>query len=214
MNLTALFSGGKDSTYSTYLYFRDISILLAIEDEPDSMLFHTPNIGLTRKLAEGMGKEILYCRAEAVKDAFTELRDRGIDGVVCGALASNYQRRWVEGLCEDFGLKAIFPLWHKPGVELFKELIELEFDVVITSVSAEGLGREWLGKHIDRITLELLEERCRKYRIDPGFEGGEAETIVLNAPVYKRGFMIKKAKVHWRNRTGWYEILEIEGLSF
>jgi Predicted ATPases of PP-loop superfamily len=34
--------------------------------------------------------------------------------------------------------------------------------------------------------VELIVERARKYGFNPAFEGGEAETFVVEAPLFRR----------------------------
>src|SRR5437879_11787812 len=58
MRVASLFSGGKDSTYATYIAMQrgwDVTHLLSIVPEDrDSMLFHTPHLQLTPLQAEAM----------------------------------------------------------------------------------------------------------------------------------------------------------------
>ena len=58
MRVAALFSGGKDSTYATYVAMQrgwDVTHLLSVlPEDHDSMLFHTPNLHLTHLQAEAM----------------------------------------------------------------------------------------------------------------------------------------------------------------
>ena len=58
MKLGILFSGGKDSTYASYLASKEgyeIKCLITVESEnKDSFMFHTPAIEQTKKQAEAM----------------------------------------------------------------------------------------------------------------------------------------------------------------
>jgi len=69
VRVAALFSGGKDSTYATYVAMQrgwDVTHLLSIVPEDrDSMLFHVPNLHLTPLLAEAMGLPLLQESASA-----------------------------------------------------------------------------------------------------------------------------------------------------
>ena len=56
MRLGILFSGGKDSTYATYLakkFGHEIVCLISIfSKNKDSFMFHTPTINLTKEQAD------------------------------------------------------------------------------------------------------------------------------------------------------------------
>jgi len=77
---------------------------------------------------------------------------------------------------------------------------------MIVKVAALGLGKEWLGKIIGvEETLELIN-LSRKYRFNPSFEGGEAETFVIKSPLYKKTIVIKQFEIVWQKDSGIYLI--------
>ena len=63
MNLAALYSGGKDSTFATYLMEQqghEIEFLISIiPDNTYSWMFHTPNLNLIPAMAEAMDKKYI-----------------------------------------------------------------------------------------------------------------------------------------------------------
>jgi uncharacterized protein (TIGR00290 family) len=71
MHLASLFSGGKDSAYALYLaqlQGHKIEVLIAIDSEnPESYMFHVPNIHLVKLQAEAMEIPLIYGRTEGVK---------------------------------------------------------------------------------------------------------------------------------------------------
>ena len=90
-------------------------------------------------------------------------------------------------------------------------LIEHGFDVRLVSVSTDGLGREWLGKKITRESLEELTRISNKYRFNLDGEGGEFETIVVNAPHMNQEIEVS-GHSNWKgNRGSW--ILDSAELS-
>jgi diphthine-ammonia ligase len=84
----------------------------------------------------------------------------------------------------------------------------MEYHVKIVSVSAMGLDFSWLGKDLDRMLIEKLRLLEDKYGINMSFEGGEAETLTLNCPIFKKRLSIKKSVVKWDGQRGIFEILE------
>ena len=67
-----------------------------------------------------------------------------------------------------------------------RDLVEEGFKFIITSASAYGFPLELVGKEITRDDVEMIIEAARKYGFNPAFEGGEAETFVIDAPLFKR----------------------------
>ena len=54
----------------------------------------------------------------------------GIEGIVCGAVASEYQRFRVEAICADLGLRTICPLWHLDPERYMSEFLKDGFTVI------------------------------------------------------------------------------------
>jgi asparagine synthase (glutamine-hydrolysing) len=223
MKLAVLFSGGKDSVYAAYLAKRagnDLACAIVIKSEnPDSYMFHTPSIEKVERQVEVMGVPILTCDTKGEKER--ELEDLkgvigltkekyGVEGIVTGALHSEYQASRVGKICDEFGLKSVNPLWHKDEVEYLKELIDNGFEVIITAVAAYPLDRGWLGRKIDRGFVEEVVELKEKYKIHPAGEGGEFETFVLNCPLFSRGLKIKFFEDSSSGEHSWRREIEVE----
>ena len=219
MKCGILFSGGKDSTYAAYLAKKsgnEISCLITIISEnPESYMFHTPSITKVNKQAEvmniplliqetkGQKEEELKDLEKAIKKAKTEF---GIEAVVTGAVASVYQASRIQKICDKLDLRCLNPLWHKDPIEYWDELLKNKFEVIITGVSADGLGEEWLGRKIDKSMLNKLKDIAQKFKIHLSFEGGEAETFVLNCPLFSRGLKIKDKKIFGKKNSWRMEI--------
>ncbi len=211
-----LISGGKDSMYALYQMSRrkDIEIaclLVAMPERDDSYMFHHPNVELTKLQAKAMGIPIMSRPTSGIKEE--ELEDLKeligsveVDALVTGALASEYQRKRVNLVCEGMGRACISPLWHRDPAELWREELSLGFQIMITSVSAEGLDDSWLGKVIDEDGFHELRKLSKEYRFHLGFEGGEAETFVLDMPLFEKRIVVSDAEKEWNGSTGVYRI--------
>lgn len=217
MKLASLFSGGKDSTYATYIMMQqgyDIPYLVSILPErQDSYMFHVPNISLTGLLAKAMRIPIIQRTSSGKKEvelkdlvkALESIRDE-IDGVVCGAIESEYQKTRVEKTCCDIGLKSFSPLWHKDAGLLLREMVSAGFDIRIVGVYSEGFTANWLGRRINNDTLGELRKIQDKYGIHISGEGGEYETLVTDAPFFKKRVKIVKARKEWSGDSGVYVV--------
>ena len=217
MKAIILFSGGKDSTFSIYKTIRKgmkVRCLVSmIPENPESYMFHFPNIEFTEMQARAMGIELLTKTTPGVKeDELKELFEalellRGsADFVVPGAVASSYQKVRVERVASRLGFKVYLPIWGKDPEDLWKEMLKLGFKVIITAVSAEGLDKSWLGRGIDKKAFGELKKLSKKYRFHLGGEGGEFETMVLDGPIFKRRIEIQESHVDWKENSGIYLI--------
>ncbi|MBM4242059.1 MAG: TIGR00289 family protein [Euryarchaeota archaeon] len=218
MKIATLFSGGKDSTMAVYKAIEagnDVEYLVSmISDNPHSYMYHVPNIHLTQlssealeiPLIKGVTKGEKEKELEDLKLVLKELKQKKIVGIYSGAISSTYQKSRIDKICDELGFKSCTPLWHMDPKEYLKELIKLGFEVIITSVSAEGLDESWLGRKIDENLLDELTNLNEKYGIHMAFEGGEAETLVLNCPIFKKSIKIIKADKIWKKDSGFLSI--------
>ena len=220
MKLAVLFSGGKDS-YLALQYAsigHEISCLLTLESEKeDSWMFHTPAIEWTKLQAEALGIHHLTSKTSGVKEKELEdlyllinsaISEYSIEGVVTGALASVYQATRIQRICNSLNLWCFNPLWQMPQKLLLGELLANDIESVITGVAAEPLDEKWLGRHINLESIKELVALESKYAINPAGEGGELESFVLNAPLFKRPIKILESTKHYSNFSGRLEIKE------
>jgi ABC transporter with metal-binding/Fe-S-binding domain ATP-binding protein len=188
-----LFSGGKDSCLALYKVlnkkkYRDyeVGFLLNVDVEnKDSWMFHKPDLDILSKQAELLGLDLIIIRSRGRKEEELEdlkelLKRVDIDGVVVGGIKSSYQGERVRKICEELNLEFIAPLWDCK--EIWEELLDKKFRVILTKISCEGLGRGWLGRVINNERLKKLRKLSEKFKFRLDFEGGEGETLVLWMP--------------------------------
>jgi diphthine-ammonia ligase len=216
-----LFSGGKDSTYAAYVARqRGDELLCLITLSParsDSYMFHYPNIRWTAMQAQTMHLPQVTLETKGVKeDELADLskaieiakRDYSIDGVYTGALASVYQKSRVERVCDELGVNAVSPLWHVDQVTHLTDIVANRFEVIMTGVAALGLDESWLGRPLDKEAISDLAKLHAKYGVNPGLEGGEGETFVLDCPLFDQRIEVVSSRKHWKGDAGYLEILD------
>ena len=216
MKVAVLFSGGKDSTYATWIAQHqgwDIATLVSIlPQNVESMMFHFPDVQWTKLQAQALDlpHQILDTgndELSSLKDGLSETKqDLGISGVITGAVASDYQKSRIDRICEDLGLKSFAPLWHKDPRRLVEDLKLLGFKIMMIGVGAGGLDESWLGKELTDDRWAMLEALSMKYGIHLTGEGGEYETMVLDAPIFKKRVQIVKGHNQWDGDGGHYVI--------
>jgi diphthine-ammonia ligase len=224
MRLGCLFSGGKDSTYAIYESMKhghQISCLLTLfPPSNESLLFHFPNVSITPYVAKALKLPLLVspvngtalqCELEALEGLINQARiEYHIDGIVHGGISSRFQNSNFSDCCSKYGLDVISPLWGKPAIKFMRELISNGFRTIITSVSTMGLDQSWLGKIIDERVLEKLIDLSNRNHFDLNFEGGEAETLVLDSPVHHDIVDVVESEIHWDGQRGIFEIISVE----
>ena len=220
MKLAVLFSGGKDSTLALYksMQEHEIACLVSIiSKNPESYMFHTPNIHIVKMQAEAIGLPLVLKNTkgekekelEDLKKAMEEAKKKyKIEGIVTGAIKSVYQSSRIQKLCDELGLQCINPLWQRDEIGLLNELLQNNFKVIISGIFAFPLEKELLGKEIDNEIIKKLEVLKEKYQINPAGEGGEIETTVLDAPFFKKRIQIIESEILYENNSGIFKIKE------
>jgi diphthine-ammonia ligase len=223
MKVASLFSGGKDSAYALWYAQSQgwaVEALVTVFPEmSDSWMFHYPAVKWTSLQAKAAGIQQVCVRTSGVKEL--ELNDlgnalgkvrrsSGIEGIVSGAIASEYQRTRLDNLCERLGLRSFAPLWHKNQAQLVRDEIEGGFEVIITACNALGLDENWLGRQLGPIELAELVKLNKKYGLSIAFEGGEAETFTIASPAFRGRLSITKATRHWRGDSGYLQLDEVQ----
>ena len=214
MDVAILFSGGKDSTMAVYAAMEakeDVKYLLSMKSRNDeSYMFHVPNIHITDLLSQALDIPIMSVETDGVKEeeledlkmAFENLKGLGVEAIYTGALYSTYQKSRIERLGSEVGLKIISPYWHVDEEEYMRKIVSLGFKIIICGVAAWGLDESWLGRVIDDETIDELIKLNEKYYVDIAFEGGEAETLAIDGPIFKRRIEILKYKKEWHRDSG------------
>lgn len=219
MRVAVLASGGKDSALALHRVLKEgyaVEYLVSMFPlSEDSWMFHYPNIQLMDLFAETVGTPLVKAETAGVKEREVEDLKRlvatlDIEGIVSGAIASDYQKTRIENICKQLRLKCIAPLWHESPYKMLEEILNLNFEVIITGVYAYGFTEEWLGRKIEEATVVDLMELNRKYGISPVGEGGEYETLVLDAPFFKSKIRIVEAEKVWKDQSGYFRITKAE----
>jgi ABC transporter with metal-binding/Fe-S-binding domain ATP-binding protein len=224
MKLASLFSGGKDSTYAIYLAQKqghEIKCLLSVFPKSDeSHLLHHPNMQWTKLQSESMKIPQLTITSNSdqtddelylIENLLQSAKDQfQIDGLVHGGIKSKFQKEKFESICSKLDLSVIAPLWNSEPESYMNELVDSKFDFIMTTVSSDGLDDSWLGKHISKSEILSLKHLSEKFGFNLNFEGGEAETFVINCPLFATLIKINQYEKQWDGYRGRFEIVDAE----
>ncbi len=214
MRLASLLSGGKDSVYAAHLMQREhqLSYMVSMKPEnPNSYMFHTVNIDVTRLQAEAWGIPYVEAKTEGEKeneldDLKETLSTLDIDGVITGAIASKYQADRVNRLCHELGLTHLSPLWARDREQLLHEMLSSGMQIIFSAVAAHGLDQSWLGEPLTPERITKLRNLNDRFGVDMCGEGGEYESLVVDAPWFTRRIEIHEAERTWDGVSGRYNI--------
>jgi len=219
MNVAVLFSGGKDSAYAAYLaqqHGHTLTVLISIVSENhESYMFHIPSISQVGKQAEAMKIPLILKKTKGKKEEeLNDLRSAlqkakdiyNIEGVVTGAVESAYQASRIQTICDALNLECFNPLWQKNQIELLKDLLQHNFEVIITGVFAYPLTEKWLGRTIDTTFIEDVKKLNTMYQINEAGEGGEFETFVINCPLFSRKLHVNQKKISGKHHSWTLEV--------
>jgi diphthine-ammonia ligase len=205
LNLGVLFSSGKDSCMASFIMAKqnyNLSCLITMKSKnPDSYMFQSAGVEMVEQQANLMSLPIILHetkgkKEEELKDLEEAIRKAKekykVDGIVSGAMFSNYQRDRIEKICDKLGLKMFCPLWHKPQIRHMEELVEHKFKVILTKVACDGLDESFLGREVDE---DLINDLKQIKGINIAGEGGEFESLVLWCPLFKEELNVKYQKM-------------------
>lgn len=208
----SLFSGGKDSSWALYRALEaghPVDRLVTVHPAGDSYLYHVPATQLAELAAESVGIDLVAIEPDdfeatapgdedstargdrelaPLADGLESLADAhdGIDGVVAGAVESEYQTSRIERLCDRFDADLFAPLWQSDPNAAAASMIDAGFEIRIVRVAAAGLDESWLGRTYDEAALAELEALNEAHGVHVLGEGGEFETIVTDGPHMSR----------------------------
>ncbi|WAC05678.1 MAG: diphthine--ammonia ligase [Methanoregula sp.] len=194
MSWAALTSGGKDSILACQKAIdsnKDIEFLVTVRpDNPDSYMFHSANLDAVQVIARVAGMKYVDIRThgrkeEELADLLQGLSCLPVEGIVVGAVASVYQNERVTSIAKELSLEVFAPLWQMDTGLLLEEVAS-RMDSMIVVTAAEGLDESFLGAHIDKRLIARLKTVASRHRINLAGEGGEYESLTLNAPFYGR----------------------------
>jgi len=189
-------SGGKDSALALYKIRQENNynvgcLLSSINKEYQRISMHGVRKSLLLQQAESIGipLEIIEIPESTAMKTYDHLmgerlhllKNRGYAFSIFGDIFLEDLRAYRELRLSEIPLKGIFPLWKRPTIEIINEFIELGFKTIVVAADANLLGKDFVGRIIDKQFLKDLPPN-----IDPCGENGEFHTFVFDGPIFKK----------------------------
>lgn len=193
MRVVSLWSGGKDSCFACYKAIVEghqvVSLFNFIEKNGKTSLSHGLSPEIIAKQARSIGIPLLTkaMPKETYRQDFKKLilewkEKENIQGIVFGDIYLQEHKDWIDRVCEESNVEAIFPIWMIDTKELVEKIIDSGFKAIVVSARADiEESKKWLGSIIDKDFIQGLAPV-----IDPCAENGEFHTFVFDGPLFKQ----------------------------
>lgn len=215
MNAFVSWSGGKDCMLAMHNFMKNpenrvVSLINMCDEDGVMSRSHGIKSDLIKMQALCMGIPITQepigknGYEESFKKAINSLKDQGINAGVFGDIYLVEHRVWIERVCNDLGVDAIFPLWNRNTTELIKEFVDFGFKTKVVSVRENFLSEDWLGLDIDN---DFIAKILAMPNIDPCAENGEYHSFVYDGPTFKTPVPIKFGRRYKHDNHYFLELL-------
>ena len=197
-------SGGKDCCLAYWKASSegfDVKYLLnTYREDSGRVAFHGVRAELIRKQADALGKTLIQRKVgndnyeEIFLGALTELKSKGVEGVVFGDIDVQQNREWCERVTSKAELESIFPLWNMDQKEIVEEFIGAGFKAIVVALDSKFLTRDDLGRRIDHAWLKRIEGlriEAKGAPITYCGENGEYHSFVFGGPSFKSDIRIR-----------------------
>lgn len=188
-------SAGKDSAMALHTILNDenmelVALITTLNEEYKRISMHgIPELILDRQ-CETLGLPVIkmWVPNKADNDSYElvflelcrDLKEKGVEVLAFGDIHLEDLRKYREELVNRGGLKAIFPLWKIPTVELMNNFITNGFEAITCCINTGVLSEDWIGRQLDSKFLADLPDG-----VDPCGENGEYHTFCFAGPVFK-----------------------------
>jgi diphthine-ammonia ligase len=214
----ASWSGGKDCCLALYRALNsgfDVRYLFnMINKENQRSKSHGVLAAVIKKQSEAMGIPILQqptaddeYEVVFIK-ALLKFKRQGIEVGVFGDIDFNEHREWIERVCKTAAITPRLPLWLEDQTKLMAEFINAGFKAVVITVKTDLLGKEFLGRTVDKQFLTDIAKLNKG--ITPCGEAGEFHTLVVDGPLFKKRLDITQSEIVSRGEHHFLEILKVE----
>src|SRR3989344_7143489 len=210
MDVAIMFSGGKDSTLAVeYALAKGYTIKYLLSVKPsrrDCYLYHYATVEWTKDVANALNLPHILVGCD-VADPIQEaeivkaiVEKNPVDAVILGGVG--LQETQIKSVRD-----ALFPL----GTEVFaahagqdhgdltEEMIKRGYRIIVTEIAADGFTKEWLGREMTLENYPELKALSEKFGFHIGFEGGHANTLVIDGPIFTKRLEILKSEVVMEN---------------
>lgn len=197
MKVACSWSGGKDSCYACWkakAQGHDVRYLVNFASTGGfgRNAFHGTRNRLLLMQSEATGIPMIQRETnwegyeQTFREVMSELCKVGIEGLVTGDIDMIEHRQWTENMCNEFGFKALLPLWNLAREDILKGFIDDGFETIVVCLKADIMDDKWLGRRIDRKFMADIRDYQQTHSVDIYGENGEYHTFVVDGPAFRK----------------------------
>jgi diphthine-ammonia ligase len=205
MDTAILYSGGKDSTFAIqHAKEKGWNIKYLISVKPtrkDCFLFHFATVEHTKDLAKMLNIPHFYVTcdvADPVKEAdivkkVVEKNQKSVkvDAVILGGTGlQETQLKSIQNALRPLNIDVFAAHAGEEHDLIVEQMLEKGYEIMITQIASDGL-KDWLGKKLTKDNFQQLRKDSIKFGFHIGFEGGYADTLVTNCPMFEKQMVVE-----------------------
>ena len=209
MDVAILYSGGKDSTYAienAMLNHWNIKYLISVKPtRKDCFLFHFATVEHTKDFAKMLGIPHYYVKCSVADpskeaDIVRKIVDGNqkklkVDAVVLGGTGlQETQLRSIQNALRPMKIDVFASHVGEDHDLVVEQMLNKGYEIMITQIASDGL-KDWLGKKITKENFPQLRKDSIKYGFHIGFEGGYADTLVTDCPLFTKRLVVDEMSV-------------------
>ncbi|MCC8035957.1 MAG: adenine nucleotide alpha hydrolase [Rikenellaceae bacterium] len=188
-------SGGKDSALALYKTlvsgeYEVVSLLTTVDRDSRRSAMHEIPEEILRDQAGSIGLPICIAGVDpegdrdiyeaVMRDAVEYFKESGVTHFIFGDIFLPDVRSYREKQLAPYGIEVVEPLWGSSSEDVMTEFLISGLQTVIVAVAGNILGKEFIGRKIDRAFLKGLPSGC-----DPCGENGEYHTLCYDGPLFR-----------------------------
>ncbi len=187
-------SGGKDSALALLRARQSgeydiISLLTTVNRDSRRSTMHAIPEKLLRAQAESIGIPLYTVDLlpeggmgdydDAMRKAVEYFKAEGVTCFIFGDIFLHDVRAYREKQLAPYGMEVAEPLWDKSSAQIMEEFLSSGIKTVVVTTMADILGREAIGKAVDREFVVSLPDGA-----DICGENGEYHTLCYGGPLF------------------------------
>jgi diphthine-ammonia ligase len=187
-----LWTGGKDSVLALEVVRRDnqeVRELVTFVPPGGRFLAHPLDLMDAQAASIGLSHRRVVIRPpyeNGYESAILQLRDRGVTTLVTGDIDEvDGHENWMLKRAQAVGVKVHRPLWHRERRQILQDMLDWGIHAVVTAAREPPLGPQWVGRNLDRLAVNQLQELSSMGVLDLCGEQGEYHTFVFDSPSFR-----------------------------
>ena len=189
-----MWSGGKDCSLALHNFLKEASgtVSYLVHVAGSCSQGHKLPLHLLKAQSQAMGVPLIIRHINSshegfephLKSVIRSLKKEGVNAGIFGDIHLQEHRDWIERVCKEVELEAIFPLWGRRMRDLMDEFVDSGFRARVVAVKDERAPLHCLlGREVDQ---EFVRDIEAMEGVDLCGENGEYHTFVYDSPLYDK----------------------------